>query len=132
MNGYFNNPYNFQNMNNIQNMNNMQQTQQNSNVSWIDVANINDINNISVQPGTTAWIRFINDPIIACKTSDSMGICTTKYFEIKEINLNQPQIQNTENFVTKEDFNNIINDLNTKFQNLTKQNNNTNNSNKNK
>lgn len=113
MNGYFN-PY----LNNFQ-----QQPQQNSNVNWIDVGSINDINNITVQPNTTAWIRFTNDPIIATKTSDSMGICTTKYFEIKEINLNQPQMQNTENFVTKEDFQNFINDLNEKFDSLNKQNN---------
>ncbi len=127
MNGYFN-PYmsNFQN-----NFQPQPQSQQNSNISWIDVGSINDINNITVQPNTTAWIRFTNDPIIATKTSDSMGICTTKYFEIKEINLNQPQMQNTEDFVTKKDFQNFMNELNNKFENLTKQNNNTNN-NKNK
>lgn len=98
---------------------NQPQTQQNSNVNWIDVDNINDINNITVQPNTTAWIKFNTEPIIATKTSDSMGICTTKYFKIEPIELTQQQNNlNTENFVTKDDLQNFMQELNAKFDSL--------------
>lgn len=117
-NGYFN-PY----LSNFQNNINNQPTQQ-SNLNWIDVNNINEINNITVQPNTTAWIKFINDPIIATKTSDSMGICTTKYFKIEEIQMDTQQSKNTDEFVTKKDFEKFLNDFNAKFDSLTKQNNN--------
>lgn len=116
-NGYFN-PY----LNNYQQS--YQQNTQNSNLNWIDVSNINEINNITVQPNTTAWIKFINDPIIATKTSDSMGICTTKYFKIEEIQMDTQQSKNTDEFVTKKDFEKFLNDFNAKFDSLTKQNNN--------
>lgn len=115
-NGYFN-PY----LSNFQNNMNNQPTQQ-SNLNWIDVNNINEINNITVQPNTTAWIKFLNDPIIATKTSDSMGICTTKFFKIEEIQMDTQQAKNTDEFVTKKDFEKFLSDFNAKFDSLTKQN----------
>lgn len=106
MNQFVNNPY-------------MMNFQQQSNVNWIDVNNINDINNISVQPNTTAWIRFVSEPIIAKKTSDSMGMCKTEYFKIEKIELNQ-QTNSEENFVTKADFERFMTELNSKIDTINK------------
>lgn len=74
-NQQFNTPFN-----NQQSPNQQFNVPKNTNVDWIDINDIKNINNITIQPNTVAWIKSINEPIIAKKSSDSMGICTTEFF----------------------------------------------------
>lgn len=56
------------------------QPRQQSNVDWIRVPNIQDIDQVTVQAGQTAWIMAQNANVFAVRIADQMGIVTTRYF----------------------------------------------------
>lgn len=55
------------------------QPRQQSNVDWIRVPNVQDIDQVTVQAGQTAWIMAQNANVFAVRMADAMGI-TTRYF----------------------------------------------------
>lgn len=54
-----------------------------SNVDWIRVNNMADIQNVSVQPGQKAWIMLTNEPVFAVKTANDMGLTSTQAFRFE-------------------------------------------------
>lgn len=90
-------------------MQNVQQQAQNtpqSNVDWIRVNTMDDIANITVQPGKQAWIMLQNEPIFAVKTADAMGLATVDAFRFEKITgEKKPE------YVTREEFLAFVNRL---------------------
>lgn len=75
---------------------------QQTNMDWIRVPNIGDIDQVTVQPGQTAWVMAQNTNVFAVRSADQMGIINTRYFQFaefdpraadqqKQINLEQQQ-----------------------------------------
>ena len=58
----------------------MQQT----NMDWIRVPNLADIEQVTVQPGQTAWVMAQNANVFAVRSADQMGIINTRYFQFTE------------------------------------------------
>lgn len=58
----------------------MQQT----NMDWIRVPNLGDIEQVTVQPGQTAWVMAQNANVFAVRSADQMGIISTRYFQFTE------------------------------------------------
>lgn len=58
----------------------MQQT----NMDWIRVPNLGDIDQVTVQPGQTAWVMAQNANVFAVRSADQMGIINTRYFQFTE------------------------------------------------
>lgn len=56
------------------------QSRQQTNVDWIRVPNVQDVEQVTVQAGQTAWIMAQNTSVFAVRMADNMGIVTTKYF----------------------------------------------------
>lgn len=50
---------------------------------WIRVNTLDDVKNVTVQPGGKAWIMLQNDPIFVVKTADAMGLATTQAFRFE-------------------------------------------------
>lgn len=59
------------------------QPRQQSNVDWIRVPNVQDIDQVTVQAGQTAWIMAQNANVFAVRMADQMGIVTTRYFRFE-------------------------------------------------
>ena len=57
--------------------------QQNSNLEWIRVPNVQDVEQVTVQAGQTAWIMAQNANVFAVRMADQMGIVTTRYFRFE-------------------------------------------------
>ena len=57
--------------------------QQSSNLEWIRVPNVQDVEQVTVQAGQTAWIMAQNTNVFAVRMADPMGIVTTKYFRFE-------------------------------------------------
>lgn len=55
-----------------------------SNLDWIRVPNIQDIDQVTVQPGQTAWVLAQNTNVFAVRSADQMGIINTRYFQFAE------------------------------------------------
>lgn len=66
----------------------MQQTQQTPQMNgpdWIRVANMAQVEQVSVEPGQTRWILVQSDPVFATRTADNIGLIQTKYYKFEEI-----------------------------------------------
>ena len=57
---------------------------QQTNIDWIRVPNIGDIDQVTVQPGQTAWVMAQNTNVFAVRSADQMGITSTRYFQFAE------------------------------------------------
>ena len=57
---------------------------QQTNMDWIRVPNIGDIDQVTVQPGQTAWVMAQNTNVFAVRSADQMGITNTRYFQFAE------------------------------------------------
>lgn len=120
----FYNPYSYNYQQ--QNMNYQQQTQQNSNyISFFVVSNKEDVDRYIVSPNQTVNLYDNVNGIIYSKSADNLGKYTTRVFQLKEINNNNTS--NNNDFVLKNDFlalektfNERLNDLSTKLENLLK------------
>ena len=58
--------------------------QQQTNMDWIRVPNLQDIDQVTVQPGQTAWVMAQNTNVFAVRSADQMGIINTRYFQFSE------------------------------------------------
>ena len=57
---------------------------QQTNMDWIRVPNLHDIDQVTVQPGQTAWVMAQNTNVFAVRSADQMGITSTRYFQFAE------------------------------------------------
>ena len=53
-------------------------------MDWIRVPNLQDIDQVTVQPGQTAWVMAQNTNVFAVRSADQMGIINTRYFQFSE------------------------------------------------
>ena len=60
------------------------QRPQQANMDWIRVPNLPDIDQVTVQPGQTAWVMAQNTNVFAVRSADQMGIINTRYFQFTE------------------------------------------------
>lgn len=77
---------------------------QNSNMDWIRVNTMADVQNVSVQPGQKAWIMLASDPIFVLKTADNMGITTSEAYRFEKID----NARSTPQYVTREEFDEFV------------------------
>lgn len=63
---------------------------------WIRVNTLDDVKNITVQPGKKAWIMLQNDPIFVVKAANDMGLATTQAFKFEPYNPQQGVQQTAE------------------------------------
>lgn len=74
-------------------MQNNAQPQQNT-MEVIPVQTIQQVEQVQVQPGQRKMVLVQNEPIIANRTADSMGLVTTDYFRLERFDPNAIPAQN--------------------------------------
>lgn len=83
-------------------MQNTVQPQQNT-MEVIPVQTVRQVEQVQVQPGQRKMVLVQNEPIIANRTADSMGLVTTDYFRLERFDPNAITVQApTQNYVTVE------------------------------
>lgn len=87
----------------------MQQNAPQTNLDWIRVNGVNDVQNVTVQPGQKAWIMLANEPVFALKSADNMGITTTDFYRFERYNPEQSKSE--PDYVTRDEFNAFIEQL---------------------
>ena len=77
-----------------------------SNMDWIRVNTMEDVERVTVQPNGKAWIMLANEPIFVLKTADGMGLTTTDAYRFEKVSgEKKPE------YVTREEFNEFVNSL---------------------
>lgn len=88
----------------------IQQTQQqpqpqSSNLDWIHVSTMADVQNVSVQPGSKAWIMLTSEPIFVLKVANQMGLTTTEAYRFEKVDAEKPD------YITRQEFNAFVESL---------------------
>lgn len=97
-----------------------QNVQQNSNVPWIQVPNIEAARNVMVNPNQTAYMMNQNAPEFYVKSTDTMGVATLrcfKFFEFDPTEEAAKEVINSQasNLVSREEFNNFASNVAAQF-----------------
>lgn len=85
----------------------MQQPQQmqQTGPDWIRVANIQQVEQVSVQPGQTAWIMVQSAPVFAVREADKVGLTSTEFYRFEKFDPASMQpVQQTGAGITPEAF----------------------------
>lgn len=92
-----------------------------SNLEWIPVPNIKQVEQVSVQPGAKAWVMVQNEPIFALRSADNMGLVTTDYYRFEKID---PAAMSTPaanpDYITRAEFEQFVQSLQTESKPTTK------------
>lgn len=97
MHGFNNQPMNLsQQQINPQNRANIQPQ---TNMDWIRVNSMEDVERVTVQPNSKAWIMLANEPIFVLKTADGMGLTTTDAYRFEKVT-GEKKVE----YVTREEF----------------------------
>ena len=86
--GNFNNfnPYamgNFvQNANNYGQQMQQQQTQQAGGLDIVTVQNVGQVEQVQINPGQRRLVMVQNEPVVAMRTADNMGLASTEYYQL--------------------------------------------------
>lgn len=76
-----------------------------SNLDWIMVQSIEQVESIAVQPNQRAWIMVQNEPVFALRTADGMGLVSTELYKFEKYE--KPKTE----YVTASQLADIINKL---------------------
>lgn len=87
------------------------QSLQNNTPTVLQVATIKQVEQAPVQPGGKALVLVANEPVIAMRTADNMGITSTDYYHIERFD---PEVQAAPvaaEYVTRAEFQQFVNSL---------------------
>ena len=96
-----------------------QQPQQNGMPIVLQVANIKQVEQAPVQPGGKALVLVANEPVIAMRSADNMGLTTTDYYHIERFDPDASCAVPTGDFVTRAEFQQAIQSLAQQMQQAT-------------
>lgn len=78
---------------------------------WVMVQNIQQVEQVSVQPGQKAWIMLQNDRVFAFRVADNMGLTTTKYYRFEEFDPKSVAAAPAPEYVTRQEFQQFVDSL---------------------
>lgn len=93
-------PFGVPSMNNPYQPQNTQQTAQTDATYVLPVASVKDFDSVTIQPGKRALLMAQNEPYIAFKAADAMGMVQTNLYRIEHVTAEQIAQPSTE-YATK-------------------------------
>lgn len=93
-----------------------QQTQASGMPVVLQVANIKQVEQAPVQPGGKALVLVANEPVIAMRTADNMGITSTDYYHIAKFDPDATAAAPAGDYVTRSEFQQALSQLAQKMQ----------------
>lgn len=71
---------------------------------WVFVPRVDDIVNVTVQPGGKAWIMAQDQPVFAVRSADQLGVTQTDYYRFEKYSPTAAKAAQGEEYVTREEF----------------------------
>lgn len=96
------------------------QQQANSSPVVMQVPSIKQVEQAPVQPGGKALVLVANEPVIAMRTADNMGLTTTDYYHIEKFDPDAAAPVPAGDFVPRAEFNQAVQTLAHQIQQLQK------------
>lgn len=85
----------------------------------MQVSTTKQVEQVQVQPGGKALVLVANEPVIAMRMADNMGLTTTDYYHIEKFDPDAtPAAAATGDFVPREEFNQTVQTLVQEIQKL--------------
>lgn len=78
----------------------------------VPVSLIQQVEQVQVQPGQRKMVLVQNEPVIASRSADNMGLVTTEYYRLEKFIPGAPVAPQTVDFVTRQEFNAFVESLN--------------------
>lgn len=75
--------------------------------AFLQVATAKDFDSVTIQPGRQALIMAQNEPFLAFKNADAMGMVTTTYYRLEQVTPDQVSGPAVE-YVTRQEFQQTI------------------------
>lgn len=81
---------------------------------WIQVPEIQQVEQVQVQPGAKAWVMVQNQPVFALRVADQMGLVNTSYYRFEKIDpsATTAAAPTNEEYVTRQEFQQFVESLN--------------------
>lgn len=81
---------------------------------WIQVPEIQQVEQVQVQPGAKAWVMVQNQPVFALRVADQMGLVNTSYYRFEKIDpsATTSAAPTNEEYVTRQEFQQFVESLN--------------------
>lgn len=96
------------------------QQQANSAPVVMQVSSIKQVEQAPVQPGGKALVLVANEPVIAMRTADNMGLTTTDYYHIEKFDPDAAPHGPAVDFVPRSEFNQTVQTIIQQIQQLQK------------
>lgn len=74
----------------------------------LQVSTVKQVEQTQVQPGGKALVLVANEPVIAMRTADNMGVTSTDYYHIERFDPDAATSTQSNNFVTHEELQRAI------------------------
>lgn len=87
------------------------QAPQSATPAVLQVSTIKQVEQAPVQPGGKALVLVANEPVIAMRTADNMGITSTDYYHIERFNPESVEQAPSVEYVTREEFQKFVDSL---------------------
>lgn len=98
---------------------NVPQGQQNSNIPWIPVPNVEGAKSVMVGPNQTVYMMSQNANEFYVKSTDAMGVATIHCYEFQEFDPATKSMQasamQTQNFISRDEFNSFVTTVSNQF-----------------
>jgi hypothetical protein len=88
-----------------------QQIQQGSEL--VTVQTIAQVEQVSLQPGQRKMVMVQNEPIIAARVADQMGLVTTEYYQLQKYTPNSGGTVDASDYITRKEFEDFVASLKT-------------------
>lgn len=87
----------------------LQQAPQNNPMpSVYQVSTVNQVEQVQITPGSKALVMVQNEPVIAMRVADNMGVTLTEYYKIEKFDPSQKQNQANADYLTRAEFNEFV------------------------
>lgn len=74
----------------------------------VPVATLQQVEQIGIQPGQRKMVLVQNEPVIAARSADNMGLVTTEYYRLVKFVPGSGEAQHMDNYVTRKEFDDFV------------------------
>lgn len=78
------------------------QQQSTPNMEVVPVPTIQQVEQVGLQPGQRKMVMVQNEPVIAARYADNMGLVTTEYYKLEKFVPGAPSTLQAANYITEE------------------------------
>lgn len=90
---------------------NMPQNAPQNGMEVVPVPTIQQVEQVGLQPGQRKLIMVQNEPIVASRSADNMGLITTEYYRLEKFVPGAVAVPQAADYITRQEFNAFVESL---------------------